>query len=311
MSKHSSQLKLSLPMLFLVLSVLSFCTCDPRVEAIDLEVQKSLIASVLDNSKSDNFNEDIVIKSFEQLHLTDSICMQIQSAYLDAAKSKFGLEEGFARVDSILNKWTCPECKLKAYTNMGQNFYARGVGDLGLNYYKKAVEQNKENKFNGSKYLTAAEGFINGIENLQLGMKVDGFQSTDINGVEIDLENTEGKIVLIDFWATWCKPCKADLPMLQSIFKKYGDRDDFEMISISQDKDIATLNEYLAEGSMPWTHIYENLKIESQLAKQFNAFILPTYYVFDKNGNIQYNFTSRRNGQNLEETVDKLFNSPS
>lgn len=286
---------------------LCFSSCNSEVSSINEEIQQSLIASILNNSKPDNFNADQVIRSFEQLELTDSVCVQLQSSYLQAIKYKYGLEKGFARMDSVLMKADCPECKLNAYTSMGENYYARGIKDHGLAFFKNAVQQNKANRFSDSRYLAAAEAFINGLEKLQLGMKTEGFQSIDINGLGVNLENTEGKVVLLDFWATWCKPCKEDLPMLQSIYNKYGERDDFEMISISSDKDLDILKTYLAKTSMPWTHVYEGGGINNPLAKQYNGYILPTYYVIDKDGTITYNFSSYQDGEDLEEAIDKLF----
>jgi thiol-disulfide isomerase/thioredoxin len=94
-----------------------------------------------------------------------------------------------------------------------------------------------------------------------------------------------GKVVVIDFWATWCKPCIASFPMLQRVQKKYGDRKDFVIVGVSVDSDRSDLDKFLANHKMDWPILFDNGK-DNKLAEQFDVNAIPSLWIVDKSGHI-------------------------
>ena len=100
------------------------------------------------------------------------------------------------------------------------------------------------------------------------------------------LSRSDQKVTLIDFWATWCKPCVVELPTLKKVFAKHGTNRNFRMIGVSLDKERSILEKLVTEENIPWTQIYEQVSDGSRRHGDFvtlyNGYGLPTYYVIDK-----------------------------
>ena len=109
------------------------------------------------------------------------------------------------------------------------------------------------------------------------------FVANDYKGNEISLSKLKGKYVLISFWATWCGPCLAEIPMLQKIRKDYK-IDDLELISVSCDKDSAAFIKKIAELEMKWINIFGN----ADLRNKFGNKPIPSLYLIDPNGIIKF-----------------------
>jgi thioredoxin-like negative regulator of GroEL len=102
------------------------------------------------------------------------------------------------------------------------------------------------------------------------------------NGDEISLANLKGKIVVFDFWATWCPPCRAALPDLKDLVKKYP-ADRFSLISVSIDRDTDAWREYVEKKKMTWTQYHD---IKSEFYRTFGLHEIPTYIVIAGDGSI-------------------------
>ena len=118
---------------------------------------------------------------------------------------------------------------------------------------------------------------------LTLGKPAPDFTLNDIYGETVSLKDFRGKVVLLDFWATWCGPCIHELPALKALNEKHKPNSDFALVSISSDVDDETVAKFVAENEMPWIHIRE---IEEMQAK-YNVIGIPHYTVIDRNGLIR------------------------
>lgn len=76
------------------------------------------------------------------------------------------------------------------------------------------------------------------------------------DGKDFTTADWKGKVILIDFWATWCGPCKAELPGIKKFYAENHDKG-FEIVSVSNDFDLAALTKYTAENDMPWTQLFD------------------------------------------------------
>jgi serine protease Do len=95
-----------------------------------------------------------------------------------------------------------------------------------------------------------------------------------------------GKVVLVDFWATWCAPCVAELPHLKKTYEKYREKG-FEIFAISLDDDKARFEKKIADAGMEWLHFFDGGKWKNELAVLFDVHSIPASFLLDRDGVIQ------------------------
>lgn len=134
-----------------------------------------------------------------------------------------------------------------------------------------------------------------------IGEKVPDFTVKDASGKEYSLAQlTEGKkYILIDFWASWCAPCRREIPNLRNLYAKYGSRG-FQIISISRDKNAEDWKKAIEDEQLTWPNFLD----ESDIAKLYKVRAIPTMYLVDADGRI---VAENVRGEALAEKVAELF----
>jgi thiol-disulfide isomerase/thioredoxin len=102
-------------------------------------------------------------------------------------------------------------------------------------------------------------------------------------GQSFDLAKLKGKAVLIQYWATWCEPCKADLPLLKELRTKYKD---FEVIGVCLDNDPQAMIAFLKENDPRWPQLFEEGGLDSRFANEMGIQTLPTMILVDRHGHV-------------------------
>lgn len=123
---------------------------------------------------------------------------------------------------------------------------------------------------------------------------------TTLDGKEFQLDSMNGKVVLIDFWATWCGPCKEELPHMKELAKKFS-KDPFELISISWDSDESKWKEFVAKNGMTWNQYRD---ATHSLSTQFGVSAIPHYFTIDSDGILQAEKIG--SGADIEGKIKKL-----
>lgn len=145
---------------------------------------------------------------------------------------------------------------------------------------------------------------IRGIKGSSIGSKVKCFELKDQNGNPVSFEQFKGKYVWIDFWASWCGPCKQSFPHMREIYKKYSNKN-FEILGISTDDKIDPWLKILPTLNNPWPQVWDNKNIMSEFA----VTALPTSFLIAPDGTIlikEVGFNSKTKGD-IEKRLDELF----
>jgi peroxiredoxin len=120
---------------------------------------------------------------------------------------------------------------------------------------------------------------------LAVGKPFPDFAETDFAGKPLTLSAYKGRLVLVDFWATWCKPCVNELPNVLAAYKKYHDQG-FEIIGVSLDDDAAKLTGFLKEQGMTWAQFFDGKGWENKLAVKYGIDSIPATFLLDGDGTI-------------------------
>lgn len=127
------------------------------------------------------------------------------------------------------------------------------------------------------------------------------------DGHPVSLEGLRGQVVLIDFWATWCGPCMAELPHLLDLYAAHHDQG-FEIVGISLDTSETDLRAVLSTPGIPWPVAFEGRSWDNPLAQLYRVYQIPTSYLLDREGVIRGRDLY---GEELERRVSELLAAPS
>ncbi len=125
-----------------------------------------------------------------------------------------------------------------------------------------------------------------------------GFTLSGLDGQKLQLGSLKGKVVILDFWATWCGPCRIQHPMYDQVQEKFKDRGDVVLLSIDCDEDHGIVSGFLDQQKWPKSRVY----FEDGLQKLLMVADIPTTIVFDKQGRV----ASRMNGFLPDSFVEQL-----
>lgn len=131
---------------------------------------------------------------------------------------------------------------------------------------------------------------------------IPNFSITTVEGHTITNTALAGKVVLLDFWATWCPPCRDSVPMIADLHKKYAGRP-VEIIGISSDTDPGKWKAFVAKHHMDWP---ETIDLSGQMQRKFRINEFPTYFVVDGNGAIR--FRTAGYGADSESEIETAIN---
>jgi len=123
-----------------------------------------------------------------------------------------------------------------------------------------------------------------------------------LSGDSVKLADLKGKVVLVDFWASWCGPCRQNNPGLVKLYKKFQEKG-FEIVSVSIDKKAADWKKAVATDNLSWTQLNDNKGWEASSTLVYGVDAIPASFLVDKDGIIR---AINADGDELEHKIRKL-----
>ncbi len=139
-------------------------------------------------------------------------------------------------------------------------------------------------------------------ETSDIGDEVADFTGPTPDGQTLSLKKSLGKYTILDFWASWCRPCRVENPNVVRVYNKYHDKG-LEIISISLDKDANKWKQAIANDGLTWKHVSHLKFWQEPIAKRFGVRSIPVTYLLDENGVI---IAKNLRGQALADKLEEL-----
>jgi peroxiredoxin len=192
-------------------------------------------------------------------------------------------------IESLMTSSSIDLSKIEdSFNNLDESVKSSGYGRV---VFSKISVQKLENERLGS---------------LNLGKVAPNFTAPDPNGKMISLNEIKGKVTIIDFWASWCGPCRRENPNVVKTYNKYHDKG-LEIISVSLDR-AGQKDKWLKaieDDKLTWHHVSNLNYFNDPVAKQYNIQSIPSTYILDSEGKIA---AKNLRGKALEDKVAELLN---
>jgi thiol-disulfide isomerase/thioredoxin len=148
----------------------------------------------------------------------------------------------------------------------------------------------------------SAKQFAGCARRLNLPGNTMEIKGATLDGKEFDLAGMKGKVVLVDFWATWCGPCIAEIPGMTKMYNAYKDRG-FEIIGVSVDADREKLDSFLERRKLPWPQIHDARgEGKETLSDHYGVMFIPLPILVDRDGKV---VSMNARGRELEQLLEK------
>ena len=269
----------------------------------DSEAYKEIktIAGKLENSGDPSAYEVLVEKSrtFIKAYPQDK---RVDEVYylLGVSLSQLGRTEKAIEVfDELIRYYPAADYVEPSLLRLGLAYDKIGEHDQADPLYEKLVNHTK---YRGGRYSQTAEQLLAQDRDTRTGEVANAsganqgpspshfinkpaldFQVTGLKGEPLSLSQYRGQVVLLDFWATWCPPCIAEMPNVKQTYAKYKNQK-FEIIGISLDRSTGPLEEYIAREGLAWRQYWDN---GGGIANMYNVRAIPSTFLIDAEGIIR------------------------
>lgn len=245
----------------------------------------------------------------DKIDFKDSVLFASNNDYRYFLSSYFvaGLTSGDLKTLELYNEELLEMQKKSIVTTLkrGISFYNMEKLDLYYQTYVKLAANDKD--------INRIKGKYERIKTLKKGSPSPSFNYPDSSGKNISLESLKGKLVYVDVWATWCGPCKAQIPFLKQLEEKYREEDiAFVSLSIDQLKNISKWKDMIVDKELEGIQIIADKAWRSKFVTDYVIEGIPRFILIDKDGNLMDPMAPRpaiyvEGEMQLNEEIQKIF----
>lgn len=139
-------------------------------------------------------------------------------------------------------------------------------------------------------------------ENVSVGRAAPDFELPDLDGNQIALSDHQGDVVLINFWATWCPPCRVEMPDMEAVYREHHD-DGLEILGVDQREPKELVEEFVSERGFSWIFLLDE---DFDVSREYSATSIPRSILVDRDGTVAHVWTGTLTRSQLEQQLANL-----
>ncbi len=186
------------------------------------------------------------------------------------------------RIDDMQKNFIKDFVKAQNTNVVGPYITVNNIYQFELDYLV-AIRSGFSEDVTGSKYVKMIDDKIAKLKSVAIGQPAPLFSQNDSTGIPVALDAFKGKYLLIDFWASWCSPCRKENPNVVLAYQKYHDKG-FDILGVSLDKDRQRWIDAIAIDNLTWTHVSDLQGWQNEASNLYGLSSIPANFLLDPNG---------------------------
>lgn len=230
---------------------------------------------------------DAKFAGFDPKNMPDTVAASLRKEYDDIIKEQVSSIDKFVSTN-------------KGFTNYFAALFMMQSPPLEL---LKKIDENGMSNYSNSKYAKVLHDYLVKKQTFALGVVAPDININDPNDKPLKLSSLRGQYVMIDFWASWCGPCRKENPNNVALYNKYHSKG-FEIYGVSLDDNKERWLQAIASDHLAWKHVCDFAKWESLAAQSYSVTAIPQTFLLDKEGKI---IAIGLRGEELTNKLKELF----